>query len=662
MSDYNYSENKNFDIASYLVEKSKEMMKKTRKEVERSQMPSKKSVELSDIIKKLKENIDNILLIDNTKIVQSLNGIIDSDKLVNLLNELDAIRVIAEGRKNGMPFEYNSDELGTIDLLMNSISLAKEKADQETKNNVDSGLVHIYDKYTELYDALRSGEEGYKYIEPELIADLIKGESKDVFYAAFEYIITLNKKIDMNIRRNQVNFEDATKIENHRRKKVEPIDEDVLRETFKKYGYDYDFKLPYDPNTDGSKDPNKGIKKLKEWLRTRKLDDIVKIFEIITKNPEYALFKNKINNCETVAEKKNTYELFLRILGDADVDVLGEYMIEECKERNISMSDLLEIPGIFKHSPSSRKKNPNPTPPHPKDGDESITGTWDYYKQNTNTLLELGKELGFESFYDYFMERCPEVIVTSSKKFEKNIFLTKLYRLPFINETGTKIAAGAALKSPNFARNMDFFIERNLYDYAVNYRSCLHTLYELDALAYREIKGLIEPSNKGGISDGLNYKFKNIPNDFNEVITSGSKIDLVNRIPDKYKVSIYGNLTNNESNTDNIASEEEQIKQNEKELYELKSILYYNDKYLSELEQFSYDDGSALSKVAYNINGVFVSKIKVYRVWMKLMEIYDPKDEVSIEDLIMYALTYNSYYTEEEFLNIKNAVMNRGVR
>lgn len=658
MNGYNYNENMNIDITSYLVEKSKEMMKKTRKEVERSQMPSEKSVALSDIIKKLNENIDNILLIDNTKIVQSLNGIMDNNELVKMLNELDAIRVIAEGRKNGVPFEYNSDELGTIKLLIKNVSIAKEKADLETKNNVDSSLVHIYDKYTELYDSLRAGEEGYKYIEPELIADLIKGESKDIFYLAFEYVINLNKKIDMNIRRKQVNFGDTNNIENQGRKRVEPIDEDLLRETFKKYGYDYDFKLPYDPEVDGPKDPNKGIKNLKEWLRTRKLDDIVKIFEIVTKNPEYMLFKNKINNSDTVSEKKNTYELFLRILGDADVDVLGEYMIKECKERNISMSDLLEIPGIFKHSSNGKRRSHNTTAS--SDNTEFITGTWDYYKQNTNTLLTLGKELGFEHFYDYFMERCPEVIVTNSKRFEKNIFLTKLYGLPFINEAGTKLAAGAALKSCNFARNMDFFIERNLYNYVVNNRSCLWSLSELETLAYREMKGLIEISFNGGITDGLNYKFKKIPSDFNEVITSSSKIDLINRIPDKYKVSIYGNFSSSQLNIDEDNSEEEQMKQNEKELYELRAMLYYNDKYLTELEQFSYNDGSTISKIAYNINGILVSKIKVYRIWMKLMEVYDPKDDVSMDDLILYALTYNSYYTEEEFLNIKNAVANRG--
>lgn len=650
--------NGNITIASYLVEKSKEMMKKTRKEVERNQMPSEKSVWLSDIMAKLEENIDNILLVDNTKIVKNLNTIMDSNELVKMLNELDAIRVIAEGRKNGMPFEYNSDELNTIDLLKNNALLAKEKADLETRNNLDSGLVYIYDKYTELYDSLRAGEEGYKYIEPELIVDLIKGESKDIFYLAFEYIINLNKKIDMNIRRRQVEFGDIDNTENQRRR-IEPIDEEVLRETFKKYDFDYDFKLPYDPEVDGSKDPNSQIKKLKEWLRTRKLDDIVKIFEIVTKNPEYMLFKNKINNSDTVSEKKNTYELFLRILGDADVDVLGEYMIKECKERNISMSDLLEIPGIFKHSSNGKRRSHNTTAS--SDNTEFIAGTWDYYKQNTNTLLTLGKELGFEHFYDYFMERCPEVIVTNSKRFEKNIFLTKLYGLPFINEAGTKLAAGAALKSCNFARNMDFFIERNLYNYVVNNRSCLWSLSELETLAYREMKGLIEISFNGGITDGLNYKFKKIPSDFKEVITSSSKTDLVDRIPCKYKIGIYGNnLSSNQSNIDENDSEEEQIKQDEKELYELRSMLYYNDKYLTELEQFSYNDGSTISKIAYNINGILVSKIKVYRIWMKLMEVYDPKDDVSMDDLILYALTYNSYYTEEEFLNIKNAVANRG--
>lgn len=210
---------------------------------------------------------------------------------------------------------------------------------------------------------------------------------------------------------------------------------------------------------------------------------------------------------------------------------------------------------------------------------------------------------------------------------KRNIAISNLYNIGFIKpSTGQYVLTG--LLNNNMDVNLDRFIELGLYDYAVENKSSLTSYNEL---AFRRLKYALDRYDRDSIvkrtntikitsairkENGFDINYDNVDN--------YCPICNVHSLDERFlRISNYSNSSYNPD------------------------ILHHP--YISHLEEYKSDDG-----MAYNIDGVLVSRFKVLRTFNTIIN--HPRLGINDMEGIVYSIKCNSLWDSDQMNKIDNHI------
>jgi hypothetical protein len=324
------------------------------------------------------------------------------------------------------------------------------------------------------------------------------------------------------------------------------------------------------------------------------------------------------------------------------------------KEKGLSLKEQLQIlPALIMQSKAEKKKKGGTTPPGPNESPIVAGKSEDYLKN-----VEFFESIGFD--IRYIFDKCKELLVASNEKVKRNYEAYTAYGFTFkIDEFGRLTdSALSCLISNHFAEIADQFIEidRNGYEYIKENKSYLTSIASADSLIFYNMYA----SKMNQDSEGN----KMIPEGpFNEASTGRMTIKSHISRPHSsvYHDIPYRGLTEENKQektmTINVELENkelfdkviEEAEDGDKEIKDYSSSI---EEHLQELEEYT----DRFVPVRYNFDGILISKVKVKRI-LNILKNYELDN---LEDSLLYAITYNSIISEEDFNKLKNIVKGRG--
>lgn len=615
------------EIIEAYVEKLSKKIKELNKQSTNISTPPNISENIQLIIDKLKNNPYSIEDISNEELIEILKkhtGISVKDEL---FEKISIVRALAAANKEGINFDLLDSEKETINQLVELLTetLNAELREYATfQQEVNKSKLEI-EKYRIIYDKLRAGFEGTEYIiseEVSILSELSKDDTFENRKNLLFSISSINKKVERN------RLLDLQNTETKKEKVKTEIDEELIKELFKKYGYTL----------------NNMPEKIYKALRTKcKYNEIVKIFEALTSDPRYNFTKDYgvPNQNKTARMIKQEFLMLYHILRYATPAIL-KHLSNDAPKYQVTLEEIFRIRGVFKH-------NTNKTITLPGGGggqtdDLSIDGAFDNYRKNTLLFEEIRQYIKETedidiNYYKEILESSPSSFTTNPETTKASFEIAKLYGIPFTYKG--ELTSIKGLTSKHLLERLDTIIEtgnHNLMEYTQIRKSSLNysKVHYESILAYHYGNCLV-------LSDDNMYYKRNESRELwatyygTDCIASLRRPHLEqlrSEIPAHYirKIEIIDEI--------DILNLAEAIN------------LDYSDEYIEKLEQYHDEkDTSKLGQLSYNINGVYISRLKFRKIWKALMEMYD--QDVEIEKMLLFALTYKSYYTEQEFEVLK---------
>lgn len=540
-----------------------------------------------------------------------LKEIADDEQLADIIDNITDIVIVCDAKKRGINVVLNSDELAKIDAICEALmgveEIFKQRDTQLKRQKSADEILRV--KYSRLYDKLIAGDKGLEHFtdeEIDIILELIKYTQFPFKFKVLDYIRNISNVINKNIV-NQIEEMDDYEEEN-----TLEIDEEIIRNLFIKYHYEYD-KMP---------------DKYKKVLRTKcKLERMIALFEYIEFEESLSFVKNWGNTLSNAANKAG-FEKLVLLLRYATTETL-DYIVNDAKNRGVDVVDIFKIDGVYKHvSPSNSTGGGSGT-----NSDElTISGSFEYYKGNEIVFDELSKEYQMKlnapniDFFKTTLAENPDLFKRSPKIIKANLEILKKYRLNLVEKNGDtyQIKSPSILGSGNLTSKIDLLLEATpMYDYILKYPSILKEDLSIDIAISLRMLGRLEFTPQGKLKHVREMSVP-LPFDMNYLA------DFRNSIP---KMFI------------DAASEYENINS------------YRIDDVVLGLEENT--DNKKHNGLTYNLNETFVSKYKFSKVWTAIMDVYDQlndKEKYDIKELLLFALTYNSFYTASEFYAIKSFV------
>lgn len=563
------------------------------------------------------------------KVQSVLTGLKLEDKtiLTKAIDDLDYLCFLAECIDNGMINEYKESELAIIERLIKSIEQIKNIsiAENDSYRQSVSKKTNELELCTSLYDKLRKGDEGLFHFQAQEISYLLNLlSSKDITYRY--HVLDLINRMEAQITENNKEFLRADIEEfDSEPEPIEEIDEDLIISIFNKYNFDYSIF------TD----------KQKNILRTRcDLGRIEEVLEVLSTRPEYEFVRQygKSRNINEKIRSINIRKLFF-VIRFASKETL-EYLIEDAKSRGVRVEDIFTVNGVYKKV-SRTKENPAPGGESPTD-DDYLSGSYEYYKINANLFDRLSKEYNVThpdaniDLYRQILETSPDVLATPSDVVARNIKQADLYGINLIGEDHY-IKAPTVLTSRIFIHLVDVLIENsdnrnNFFGYLLQYPSILREEKTIRKILYKLYKGyettIVNPTTNRLRS----IRTEKEPYDLDEVINRDNIESLITNIPD----SLITYIDENEYSIDK----------------------FIQDEYTTRLDN---DPNVGEDEHAYIINGVRVSKLKFKRIWTLIMK-SGLADNIPKDQLLILALTYNSYYRDSDLTALKEYTTSLGFK
>ncbi len=618
-------ENHNFDTLKSLITLVEKRIKKITIDIADSKVEIEKTDEFDVLIGLIEE--DSLCFADAefNKSLEVLLGetpIEDKELLNNVLDTIEYIKFVASSIQDNKFSSFSEDEKNQINEIIKALKIFKQisitsKAEEQNKfTNSNSEL----NQCVALYDKLRKGKEGNIHLNKDLpyLLSLIKDESPQFKKDVLELVRYLTKFIHENI---------LSQIENNSLKVAyksdsedavqEEIDEELLRELFTKYDYDFDCFT----------------NKHKKSLATKCTYERLKIIlEILTSYKEYSFIKGYQNNDEKT--------LFL-IFRYASKETL-EYLVTDANLRNVSLSNIFRVNGVYKKV--TRLVNPNqeqlPGPGTGPQDDDYLNGSYEYYKANAKLFENLSvyykNTYGIEiDFYYQILLKSPDVFTHSPEIIEKNIQHMKEYNLELTTRIGSKDLepnAPTALTSGQFLRLTDILIENDLYDYVREYPSVVKDEPLVKIILFEQRNNNLQMNSRG-------------------------QIRYIRHNRNKYNES----LVNSVINRNNLANISKGLIIPSDFLEMLDDIEGYKKVVtLKEptIEKLDYEIKTG--EICYTIQGVKVSRLKFIRVWNAILRsgMYSCND---YHQLLLFALTYDSIYSDEALKKIHDYVYQPGI-
>ncbi len=545
----------------------------------------------------------------NNSFLSELEGLLggieieDKEKLETLLEKVELLHIIANSIIDGYYKDFNEEETKlieeVIDLIMYFKNISSEQK-SEQRSNVSKSNEELV-RCESLYDKLRNGDEGLEHFDEDLpyIMWLVNQEEITFRKDTLVLVQGLSKCVHDNILR-QINEDELSIIGDEldiEEEKNEEIDEDLIRGVFAKYGFNYDFFT----------------EKHKLSLSRIALRRIEDILEVLSSYQEYQFVRNYIR-------QGNERGLFL-IIRHATKETLL-YLIQDAQKRGVTVEEIFGVSGVYK------KISKNATPTEGGEGpvdDEYLSGTYEYYKKNADLFEKMTLQYKVDnpgSNVDFFKDALlstPEVLALPSELLAHNLKLADQYKLKVVKKSvmgEVHLNAATMYESRHFAELCDVLIENGLYDYVVSYPSVLKEEKLVKKILYAKRRGTLERLPNGKIKD---VRLSKEPYDLNIVVNRNNLNKYMSRVP--------ANIVDFVINPDN-----------KKYLVKISS-----DEVMDAMD----NNGTIVNDVMYSINGVLVSRLKFRRIWY-LMTMSGEMSKANLSDLLMYALVYDSYYTDEE--------------
>ena len=613
----------NFETLKKLIKLVEKRIRSINESIASSDEQIEKVDEFDELIKKI--NSDSLFFSDNkiiNKVMTLLEGIDLGEKeelLTKLIDNLDYLNFVASSIQEDKFTSFNDDELVMINEVVEILKEFKELSHNQ-KFAIKSQYTKRNEELNKLYDKLRKGSEGVVHFTPaeiNYLLYLIDENDLKFKYECLELIRILSKYIHENII-NQLIVDDFGVIEEEYEIDEEEIPqqaipEDVIVSTFAKYGFDF----------------NLFSSKHQMILRTKRgLNYIEEVLEVLSTCDEYKFLRD-ININSKNYEKK----LLFFVVRYATKETLI-HLIESSRDRDVTVEKIFRVGGVYKRVSKSGNSEviiDPPTPEPPSVNDESLNGCHEYYMKNSKLFAALSSEFKEKydieiDFFKSILNHSPEVLALPSDLVVKNLTYMKEYDIPFISNKNDVIKPNAPtiLESRHFVKLVDQLIEADLYDYIKEYPSIIKNENLVKAVLYEQFNGTLERDGMGRILYVREHLKEYIArmDDIEKVVNH----DSVNRL----NVNI--NLP--------------------KEFFEMLDRIENLKEPYNTMEPviMRLDNNTDIYVVGsnfYTINGVIVSRNKVLRVWSAIVKC-GLLNDYSETELLLYALTYNSYYNDEQ--------------
>ena len=556
-------------------------------------------------IEKVRSNVLNIMDVDLRSIEDILGELSvpeeDKKQIANYLRTIQTLLRFNRDKKT--TYIIQESQLQYVrDFFERLDALSKEKKEQDNESmNTIGRLSNLCEKYKELLRALEDKNSTTFINDQELIellmreCSLTESTKRGILLSIMKY----NKRVFQNRLGDQKEGEQSSE-----------LDEEQVSEIFKRYHYDF---------SELSEDLQQ------ELLKHGNLKNIEDILEVLTQYyfPRFSL------------EKKGNKLVLLLLRGNKDVI---ENIVLFSKKRGITPRELTGIlPVLIPQGFSPRKK---------LEGDSvlpAISGRSDDYVKNVEYL----EKLGFETSYIY--GKCKEVLVLNHQRLVKNMEAYQEYGFPFFRDNGSLVhPALGFLLSRNFAEIVDQFIEICPlgHSYIKQNMSRIYNIVSPKDLVFYNIIASYMPVDENGDYQEAVGPFVNsnstkplLRGEITRYIGSGYESIPYKGIEQTNKEEITGTIEIPIQGKERMDTAVEKSNAEETEIVDIVG------KDLDELEP--YTDPNDPSR--YNFDGRLISKPKVKRIY-NILKTYGLN---SLEDSLLYAITYNSIMNQEDFDKIK---------
>lgn len=549
--------------------------------------------ELENLYNDLNNNIESLIYIkaDNLKRIINRFNIEDKDRLYKEMLTIKKILTMNKDYKSTLRlFKKDKDSYKYFLEKFNDFNIYN-------KDN-DPNIIKLSKKQAE-----------YLKLKENLSSDNYTLKSKDI--TLLEKIFKYNTDEDtIEVLVELMNYENCKykeRLSKSRKKKTIEINSSNIEEVFSKHNYDFS-------NLE---------EKYKNYIQ--KNGNLMVIDSIFTtlENHEYPIIEDQ-------------YVLTSILLG-SDTTTL-EKVTNFARENKLIPKSLLDISGALLTQNDNTKKD-----------DYSImtTGSSLDFMRNIITLRENGISI------NYIYQGCKSILTMPNKLLVKNLDLFNKYGFSFeYKRKGVIDPSPSALLSENFAPIADQFIEIHPdgLKYLTDNLSNLKTVSNPDALMFYNIYESFK-NFKGNLNDPLDGPFRKVmedgkPNYQLKAIITRNKPEYRNTyymgITEEYKKEATNTIKIDIHNKDKF----DEIVDKSIDIDISNSI--FNNPYIESINKYiDYDNA-----LIYNFEGVRISRLKVLRIYNKLIK-SGVKDSI---DSFMYAITYNSILSESNYEKIYNCI------
>lgn len=584
-----------------------------------------------DFVDSLKKNINFITEVSIEKIRDVMDLLEYKDDLERSEIEeylLMIRKMLVSNKERHTTYRIHDSQMKYVELLFEKIDsyFVSLEENKEKKKIEYEAIKTKNSKYRELLENLLDKNNNDFIIEIDIISELFNDCEIDEIKkrAILVEIINYNKEIFkrksesdvIEVQLEKIKVEDAVSL-------------------FNEFGYDFNLLKEDDRNT---------------ILKYGSISRMREVFQTLKDN-EFPRFIEK-------RDGKRMVSMLIRSNRKTIEDVL-----KYAKEYNLSQGELLSIAAVLisqktskNTKDGSKRKNSEPgngekvrnNPDEADDLDsEIINGRSEDFKKNCDFLDSIGLSP------KYVFQKCRGLLVFNHDKLVSNYEVFKAYGFTFEGNMGGEVVhpALSCLLSNNLAEIADMFIEIMPlgHEYIKYNLSRLVSISSPDDLIFYNIYSSLQdidvygreiepegpfygnPENlmlSGKITRYAGSKFRDVP--YNG-ITSENKREKTNTIEIKCK--------NKYTFDEAVSMNEEPFSVNINDI---------SDPRIARLEE--YVDPN--NPIRYKFGNVLISKMKVLRI----LDILKQNNLDSLEDSLIYAITYNSIITQNDYDMIKQLI------
>ena len=325
--------------------------------------------------------------------------------------------------------------------------------------------------------------------------------------------------------------------------------------------------------------------------------DLQNIEEMIKILIPYRNYVKETDSCLSLLLLYSNKEIFKQIKNIAE-------------NNSIRMKEMFKYPSIFIQNVSRDNNDKKEIDVH------SPIPSYDIFMNNVNEI----KKLKF-NFGEIF-ESMPLEIVGPNKKILSNLKLTREYNLPPSSRSIKKSYSYSALKKTDTFKKIDQYIELGLYDYIKVNLSINSSPTRIAEIMYvlKNRRDVFEEEERRDVG-----------------IVKILKENVLKDFPREAIINIQNSWIDCSANIPNAKQYSKILKNNRND--EIDELLVLKNLIIRKLEENITRD-----RMAYNIGGILISRIKVLRIFTTLAQNgYDD------EEALLYAMTYNSLLTKEQY-------------